>query len=118
MAERDGIRDSIRKINAELKKAEKGRKDLEKNSTISAGDTVLLNKLYDLSLALPEDALVQTFRFNDGNCDLVIQTQNRNTDLSQRLHFSYWRIQRLQQRIVSDTIVTFNVTLVKNEVQQ
>ena len=118
MAERDGIRDSIRKINAELNKLNKGRKDLEKNSTITAGDTVLLNKLYDLSLALPEDALVQTFRFNDGNCDLVIQTQNRNTDLSQRLHFSYWRIQRLQQRIVSDTIVTFNVTLVKNEVQQ
>ena len=118
VAERDGIRDNIRKINAELNKLNKGRKDLEKNSTITAGDTVLLNKLYDLSLALPEDALVQTFRFNDGNCDLVIQTQNRNTDLSQRLHFSYWRIQRLQQRIVSDTIVTFNVTLVKNEVQQ
>jgi len=118
VAERDGIRENIRKINAELNKAAKGRKDLEKNSTISAGDTVLLSKLYDLSLALPEDALVQTFRFNDGNCDLVIQTQNRNTDLSQRLHFSYWRIQRLQQRIVSDTIVTFNVTLVKNEVQQ
>ena len=118
VAERDGIRDNIKRINAELKKAEKGRKDLEKNSTITAGDTVLVSKLYDLSLALPEDALVTTFRFNDGNCDLAIQTQNRNTDLSQRLHFSYWRIQRLQQRIVSDTIVTFNVTLVKNEVQQ
>ena len=118
VGQRDGIRDNLKKLNAELTKAEKGRKDLEKNSTITAGDTVLVSKLYDLSLALPEDALVTTFRFNDGNCDLVIQTQNRNTDLSQRLHFSYWRIQRLQQRIVSDTIVTFNVTLVKNEVQQ
>ena len=118
VAERDGIRDNIKRINAELNKAAKGRKDLEKNSTITAGDTVLVSKLYDLSLALPEDALVTTFRFNDGNCDLAIQTQNRNTDLSQRFHFSYWRIQRLQQRIVSDTIVTFNVTLVKNEVQQ
>ena len=118
VAERDGIRDNIKRINAELNKLNKGRKDLEKNSTITAGDTVLVGKLYDLSLALPEDALVTNFRFNDGNCDLAIQTQNRNTDLSQRLHFSYWRIQRLQQRIVSDTIVTFNVTLVKNEVQQ
>ena len=118
VGERDGIRNNLRKLNSELTKAEKGRKDLEKNSTISAGDTVLVGKLYDLSLALPEDALVTSFRFTDGNCDMAIQTQNRNTDLSQRLHFSYWRIQRLQQRIVSDTIVTFNVTLVKNEVQQ
>ena len=116
--ERDAINDSIKRINAELNKLNKGRKDLEKNSTITAGDTVLVGKLYDLSLALPEDALVTSFRFTDGNCDMAIQTQNRNTDLSQRFHFSYWRIQRLQQRIVSDTIVTFNVTLVKNEVQQ
>ena len=61
---------------------------------------------------------MQTFRFNDGNCDLAIQTQNRNMDLSQRMHFSYWRIARLQQRIVSDTVVTFNLSLVKSEVQQ
>ena len=93
------------------------RKDLEKNSAVSAGDPMLLNKLYDLSLALPEDALVTQFRFNDGNCDLNIQTQNRN-DISQRLHFPYWRIARLQQRIISDTVVTFTVSLVKNEVQQ
>ena len=101
-----------------MSKAEKIQKELEKNSTISAGDPSLLNKLYDLSLALPEDALVTSFRFNDGNCDLAIQTQNRNIDLSQRMHFSYWRIARLQQRIVSDTVVTINMSLVKAEVQQ
>jgi hypothetical protein len=118
VAERDSIREKTKKIKAELNKASKLRKELEKNATITAGDPVLLSKLYDLSLALPEDALVTSFRFNDGNCDLAIQTQNRNMDLSQRMHFSYWRIARLQQRIVSDTVVTFNMSLVKTEVQQ
>ena len=115
--ERNAIRDKTNKIKAELKKAEKIKKELEKNSTITAGDPVLLSKLYDLSLALPEDTLVTTFRFTDGNCDLSIQTQNRNIDLSQRLHFTYWDIRRIQQRI-SDTIVTFQVSLTKHEVQQ
>ena len=115
--ERNAIRDKTNKIKAELKKAEKVKKELEKNSTITAGDPVLLSKLYDLSLALPEDTLVTTFRFTDGNCDLSIQTQNRNIDLSQRLHFTYWDIKRIQQRI-SDTIVTFQVSLTKHEVQQ
>lgn len=117
VTERNAIRDKTKKIKAELKKAEKIKKELEKNSSISAGDPSLLNKLYDLSLALPEDTLVTQFRFNDGNCDLNIQTQNRNTDLSQRMHFSYWRIGRLNQRI-SDTIVTFTVSLIKTEAQQ
>ncbi len=117
VTERNAIRDKTKKIKADLKKAEKVKKELEKNSSISAGDPSLLNKLYDLSLALPEDTLVTQFRFNDGNCDLNIQTQNRNIDLSQRMHFSYWKIGRLNQRI-SDTIVTFTVSLVKTEAQQ
>jgi hypothetical protein len=117
VTERNAIRDKTKKIKAELKKAERVKKELEKNSSISAGDPSLLNKLYDLSLALPEDTLVTQFRFNDGNCDLNIQTQNRNTDLSQRMHFSYWKIGRLNQRI-SDTIVTFTVSLIKTEAQQ
>ena len=115
---RNEIRTRINKIKKDLKANEKKQKELEKNSTISAGDSVLVNKLYDLSLALPEDALVTSFRFNDGNCDLVIQTQNRNMDISQRMHFSYWKIARVQQRIVSDTVATINLSLVKTEVQQ
>ena len=75
---------------------------------------MLLNKLYDLSLALPEDALVTQFRFNDGNCDLNIQTQNRN-DISQRLHFPYWKVNRINQRIVSDTVVTYTISLLKQD---
>ena len=117
VTERNAIRDKTKRIKADLNKAEKVRKELEKNSSISAGDPSLLNKLYDLSLALPEDTLVTQFRFNDGNCDLNIQTQNRNTDLSQRMHFSYWKISRLNQRI-TDTIVTFTVSLTKTEAQQ
>ena len=120
--ERDGIRAKITKIKAELKKNEKQKQALEKNVTISAGDPMFLSKLYDLSMALPEDCLVQTFRFNDGNLDLVIQTQNRDTNaITQRMHFSYWRIQRVQQRITQsqdNAISTITLSLVKNEVQQ
>lgn len=118
VAKRNEIRTRINKIKKELKANEKKQKELEKNITISAGDSVLVNKLYDMSLALPEDALVTSFRFSDGNCDLAIQMQNRNFDITQRMHFSYWRIARVQQRIVSDTVVTYNMSLVKAEVQQ
>lgn len=118
VAKRNEIRTRINKIKKELKTNEKKQKELEKNITISAGDSVLVNKLYDMSLALPEDALVTSFRFSDGNCDLAIQMQNRNFDITQRMHFSYWRIARVQQRIVSDTVVTYNMSLVKAEVQQ
>ena len=116
--ERNAIREKTKKIKAELKKAEKIKKELEKNASITAGDPSLLGKLYDLSLALPDDSLVTSFRFTDGNCDLTIQTQNRNMDISQRMHFPYWEIKRIQQRIVSDTIVTYQVALTKPEVQQ
>jgi hypothetical protein len=65
---------------------------------------------------------VQTFRFNDGNLDLVIQTQNRDTNaITQRMHFPYWRIARVQQRITQsqeNAISTITLSLVKNEVQQ
>lgn len=120
--ERDAIRAKITKIKAELKKNEKQKAALEKNVTISAGDPMFLSKLYDLSMALPEDCLVQTFRFNDGNLDLVIQTQNRDTNaITQRMHFPYWRIARVQQRITQsqeNAISTITLSLVKNEVQQ
>lgn len=120
--ERDAIRAKITKIKAELKKNEKQKAALEKNVTISAGDPMFLTKLYDLSMSLPEDCLVQTFRFNDGNLDLVIQTQNRDTNaITQRMHFPYWRIARVQQRITQsqeNAISTITLSLVKNEVQQ
>ena len=120
--ERDAIRAKITKIKADLKKNEKQKAALEKNVTISAGDPMFLTKLYDLSMSLPEDCLVQTFRFNDGNLDLVIQTQNRDTNaITQRMHFPYWRIARVQQRITQsqeNAISTITLSLVKNEVQQ
>ena len=39
-------------------------------------------------------------------------------DISQRMHFPYWEIRRVQQRVMSDTIVSYTMTLVKSEVQQ
>ena len=87
---------------------------MEKSANISAGDPSLLNKLYDLSLALPEDALVTQFRFTDGDLNMNIQTQNRS-DISQRLHFPYWRIKTINQRIVSDTVITYTISLVKQD---
>jgi hypothetical protein len=115
VAQRDAVKRKSAKAKSERLAAEKTWKTLEKSATVTAGDTMLLNKLYDLSLALPEDALVTQFRFNDGNCDLNIQTQNRNVDMAQRLHFPYWRINRINQRIVSDTVVTYTISLLKQD---
>ena len=96
---------------------EKLKMELEEATAFSAGDPEFLTKLYDLSLILPEEALVTSFRFNDGNCELGIQTQNRNIDFSQRLRFPYWRISRLQERIVSTNLFSFTLFFVKTEVQ-
>jgi len=82
---------------------------------VDPGDPDFLAKLYDLSLALPEDALVTQLRFNSGNCDLTIQAQDRMVDLPRRLVFPYWRIARLSQRIISNDICSFAVSLVRND---
>lgn len=82
---------------------------------VDPGDPDFLAKLYDLSLALPEDALVTQLRFNSGNCDLVIQARNRRNTPDRYLVFPYWRIARLSQRIISNDICSFAVSLVRND---
>ena len=114
VADRNAIKQRSAKVKSERTKAEKAWKGMEKSANISAGDPSLLNKLYDLSLALPEDALVTQFRFTDGDLNMNIQTQNRS-DISQRLHFPYWRIKTINQRIVSDTVITYTISLVKQD---
>ena len=118
LRERDAIRSEFERINRELKSNDGLRMELEGTTALSAGDPELLTKLYDLSLALPEEALITSFRFTDGDCDLGIQTQNRYFDFTQYMRYlPYWRISRTQQRNVSDTIIVLNVFLVKKEVQ-
>ena len=86
-------------------------KETAKQDPVYPGDPDFLAKLYDLSLAIPEDALVSIFRFIDGKCDLTIQTQDRMVDLPRRLVFPDWKIARLQQRVISEDLVVFNITL-------
>ena len=82
---------------------------------LSLGDPDFLSKLYDLSLALPEEALVTIIRFTSGNCDLTIQAQNRRNTPDRYLVFPYWRIARLSQRIISNDVCSFAVSLVRND---
>lgn len=82
--------------------------------SISFGDPDFLAKLYDLSLALPDDALVTDFRFNNGNCDLTIQTQNR-TNPAEYMVFPYWRIVRLTQRIIANGVYSYSISLVRKD---
>ena len=89
---------------------------VKKNDPVYPGDPDFLAKLYDLSLALPEDVLVTNFRFNEGKCDLSIQTQDRKTTPDQYMIFPYWQIVRLQQRIISDDISVFNISLGRKDV--
>ena len=81
---------------------------------VSFGDPDFLAKLYDLSLALPEDALVTNIRFNNGNCDLTIQTQGR-TDPAQYLVFPYWQIARLQARFIVGDVYAYSISLVRED---
>ena len=54
-------------------------------------------------------------RFNSGNCDLTIQARNRRNTPDRYLVFPYWRIARLSQRIISDDVCSFAVSLVRND---
>ena len=89
-------------------------KEKVKKEPVYPGDPDFLAKLYDLTLALPEEALVTNFRFNNGNCDLTIQTETARIDLERRRVFPYWRIGRMQQRIMAD-VVSSSVSLVRND---
>ncbi|MBR5738432.1 MAG: hypothetical protein IKY02_00400 [Lachnospiraceae bacterium] len=89
-------------------------KEKVKKEPVYPGDPDFLAKLYDLTLALPEEALVTNFRFNNGNCDLTIQTETARIDLERRMVFPYWRIGRMQQRIMAD-VVSSSVSLVRND---
>ena len=85
-----------------------------KKEPVYPGDPDFLAKLYDLTLALPEEALVTNFRFNNGNCDLSIQSETARIDLERRMVFPYWQIGRLQQRIFAEA-VSSSLSLVRKD---
>ena len=60
------LREEVNRLEEMKESGEKIKEELKKNTSISAGDPGLFTKLYDLSLALPEDALVTSFRITDG----------------------------------------------------
>lgn len=82
---------------------------------VSPGETDFLTLLYDLSVSLPDDALVTVFRLDNWKCEFVIQTLMLYTDLPRYLRFPAWNIGRLQKRILSDDVCTFSVALQKND---
>lgn len=89
-------------------------KEKKQKEPVYPGDPDFLAKLYDLTLALPEEALVTNFRFNNGNCDLTIQTETARIDFERRMVFPYWRIGRMQQRIMAD-VVSSSISLVRKD---
>ena len=54
------------------------------------------------------------FRFNNGNCDLTIQSETARIDLDRRMVFPYWQIGRMQQRIFAEAVST-SVSLVRKD---
>lgn len=82
---------------------------------VSPGETDFLTLLYDLSVSLPDDALVTVFRLDNWKCEFVIQTLVLYTDLPRYLRFPAWNIGRLQKRILSDDVCTFSVALQKKD---
>ncbi len=79
----------------------------------STGDPDFLAKLYDLSLSIPDDALVTQLRFTDMNCTLTIQAPNSSPFPDRYLIFPYWKIGSLTQRILSNEVRSFSVGLVR-----
>ncbi len=86
-----------------------------KSEQIIPGGTDYLTVLYDLSLALPADALVTSFRLNDGRCDFQLQTHDESTDPARYLTTPYWQISRIQKRLISDDLFIYSISLVEKE---
>ena len=83
---------------------------------IAAGDTDFLTLLYDLSVSLPDDALVTDFRLVDGwKCEFAIQTRDRSADIPRHLRFPAWVIARVQRRVISNDVYSFSVALQKKD---
>lgn len=115
-AERDSYRTRGATMKRLLKRSERERKDLEHYTSLSAGDADFLAKLDALASALPSDVLVSSFRMNDGELDLALQTENRDMSFSEVLKkLPQWRVARLQQRNMDDVLVMINVKLVPAE---
>lgn len=111
--ERDSLKTKNKKITDTLKKAEKEEKDLEKLVQLTAGDPSFLTKLYELSVNLPEASIVSSFRFTDSNTTLTVQAENGTGNVSTALsRLTNWKVQRIQDRRLSDTLTQYTVTLV------
>lgn len=110
------IRVVVKKDDPDKKKEPVSAVGKEKKATapVSFGDPDFLAKLHDLSLALPEDALVTNIRFNNGNCDLTIQMQGR-TDPVQYMVFPYWQIAGLEARYIVGDVYSYFISLVRKD---
>jgi len=82
------------------------------NEAPAVGATDVLSLLYNLSLVLPDDALVTEFRLNNEACNFTFQTQDRNIDF-ERMLIPYWKIVRAQRRTISDDVIAFPVVIAR-----
>lgn len=115
-AERDSYRNRAANLKRLLKRSERERKDLEHYTSLTAGDPDFLAKLDALAAVLPQDVLVSSFRMNGGDLDLALQTENRDLSFSEILKkLPHWKVARLQQRNMDDTLMMINVKLTPAE---
>lgn len=113
--ELNSIKKKTSKITASVKKAEKEKADLEKLVLLSSGDPNFLQKLYDLSVCLPDASIVSGFRFTDGVANMTIQfessTTNNNVIQNALGQLTYWKIGTITTRALSETLSTATVRL-------
>ncbi len=115
-AERDSYRNGAANLKRLLKRSERERKDLEHYTTLTAGDPDFLAKLDAFAAVLPQDVLVSSFRMSGTSLDLALQTENRDLSFSEILKkLPYWKVARLQQRSMDDSLMMINVKLTLTE---
>jgi len=110
LREHDELKAELDRINRDLKSGEKLISEMEQYQRLLDSDPFFLFKLFALSRELPPDVLATSLRFNEGICDLALQTQNPRFDPARHLRFPFWTIVRIQRRIVSDTAFSFTIT--------
>lgn len=99
LAERNRLQTQSSQLQERLKKSEKEIRDITRVLNVSAGEYNLLDRLGGVSSVLPSNVMVTSFRFNDGNIDLMLRSEAESLNISTLFSpLKHWKVTNLQER--------------------
>lgn len=112
----ESLKEKTKKLQRELDRRDKEAKEMRRVLGLSGGEGELLQKLARLSDNLPDTVLVSNLRWNENVVDLNMMTDQENLDFSAVVKkMPYWKISRIFQRRMGDTLNYISLQLTPAE---